>query len=332
MHAIPQPSLPIIIGGVNRSGTSLMRRLIGSHSQVSIPPTDFEFFRITQDLAIGTAGERRETMARLLEYPKIQAWGLPREEVLAAAEQAGSSDRDLFLLLLEQYRRLRGTPRCGWKTPMLEFHLDRLDAWFGQSYRFVHLVRHPLDTYASNRWYEGQERRLYTEGWANQWARSAAIAIRRSVTQKNQYRLVRYEDLIASPWAILVDLCEFVGLRPEIERMLSMCEYSEKDNSSFSSVGDRRYDGEIRRSDTVDRRALLDADEVATVLRICAYPAELLGYDPDARRALGPAQRAGAAFDELPLRSALIGLARYAARRVGSGLGRILARRPRQLD
>ena len=34
----------VLIGGVGRSGTSLLRRIVGSHTQIAIPPTESGFF------------------------------------------------------------------------------------------------------------------------------------------------------------------------------------------------------------------------------------------------------------------------------------------------
>ena len=34
----------ILIGGISRSGTNLVRRVIGSHSKIAIPPGEFNFF------------------------------------------------------------------------------------------------------------------------------------------------------------------------------------------------------------------------------------------------------------------------------------------------
>lgn len=325
-------SVPLIlIGGVNRSGTSLMRRIVGSHSQVAIPPTDFEFFEVAKGLPLGTPAERRAVAERLLAHPKLRAWGLPTAEILSGAEDIGPSARDLFTLLIERFRQLSDAPRSAWKTPKLEFHLDAFDAWFGESYRFVHLVRHPLDVYASNRWYDGQEQRLYTEGWANEWVRSISIAIRRQLTQPRQCRLVRYEDLTASPRDVVRGLCEFLDLPPELDRMLAMSEYAEKDNSSFSVVGSRTYAGHIRQSDTVGRRGMLAAKEVAAIVRICAYSAQQLGYDLGPGSPPDPGQRACEALDELPARHALVSLARYVARRGGAAVARTLGRSSRRL-
>lgn len=302
-----------------------MRRLLGSNPYLAIPPTDFEFFKGGPADRVETRADLVDRLGRTLEHPKVGSWGLSRERALAAAEACEVSERGLFRLLLDEYRRVKDRPRAGWKTPQFEFQLEQFDRWFGDGYRFVHMVRHPLDTYASNRWYGGQEREVYTEGWANQWARSASIALRRSFTHPERHRLVRYEDLIEGTEAVLRRLCTFLDLAPEIDRMLSMADFEERDNSSFrGSAG--VYEGEVRRRDDADRRGRLGSAEADTVRRICGTCAHLLGYDLAATAPVGPAERAAADLDELPVMQAFRAMAGYGLQRLRMAARRLAAR------
>jgi Sulfotransferase family len=284
--AAGQIEAPVFIGGINRSGTTLMRRLLGSHSQIAIPPDELCYFRDDVDPRAPIAG--REALERdlreLLATPKVRRWGLDEEEAVAEARRAEISHRGLYALLLELYRRRVGKPRVGEKTVGNEFKLDLLDSWFG-GVRFVHVVRNPLDVWASSRYgarnepsdWPAQPNRVLQ--WARLWNESAALGLHRSFTEPERYVLVRYEDLVARPAEVLERVCVVVGVQLEPERMLAMSDYEDKENSSFGDAARGTYNGFIRRSDDVDRRSAVTPDELGTLVSLCSERAYLLGYD-----------------------------------------------------
>ena len=55
-------------------------------------------------------------------------------------------------------RRLRraGKSRFGEKTTHYEFHLKTLLEWFDGDVDFIHLIRNPVDTFASQKFYAGR--------------------------------------------------------------------------------------------------------------------------------------------------------------------------------
>ena len=317
--ATGQLEAPVIIGGINRSGTTLMRRLLGSHSQIAIPPDELCYFRDGVDPRAPLAGreELERDLRELLATPKVRKWGLDEEEALAAAREAEVTHRGLYTLLLDLYRRKAGKPRVGEKTVGNEFKLDLLDSWFG-GVRFVHVVRNPLDVWASSRHHERNQPRVRPAQpnrvlqWARLWNESAALGLHRSFTEPDRYVLVRYEDLVARPAEVLERVCAVVGVELEPERMLAMSDYEDKENSSFEDAARGRYDGFIRRSDDVDRRGDLLPDELETLLSLCGERAYLVGYD------LGD----GAPPMHVPPRLAVS----FAARRAAAKAQRLLTR------
>lgn len=276
----------MFIGGINRSGTTLMRRLLGSHSQIAIPPDELCYFRDGVDprAPVADRAELERGLRELLATPKVRKWGLDEEEALGAAGRAEVSHRGLYALLLDLYRRQVGKPRVGEKTVGNEFKLDLLDTWFGDV-RFVHVVRNPLDVWASGRHGARHEPGLWPAQpnpvlqWARLWNESAALGLHRSFTEPERYVLVRYEDLVARPVEVLERVCAVAGVELEPERMLAMSDYDDKENSSFGDAASGTYDGFIRRSDDVDRRSAVTTDELETLVGLCGERAYLLGYD-----------------------------------------------------
>jgi hypothetical protein len=275
---------PVFIGGINRSGTSMVRQILGSHSQLAIPPSEFEFFKRLKCPArkLLAPDDVTRLVDSVLGWPKVADWGLERETVLDAARAGGGSTRAVFVAVLSTYARCVGKPRFGDKTTSYERHLRTFDRWFDHRYAFVHMLRHPVSTYASSRWYEGRERRLDPRAWARQWNESVLIALKGLRTRRSTYALVRYEDVLKQPRTEVEGICAVAGLAFE-DAMLSMVDFPEKENSSFD-VGCAEYSGALRVRDAVDRAARVPDEELAVVRRECRRVAALVGYDVEDER------------------------------------------------
>jgi hypothetical protein len=276
-----EPVRVVLIGGVNRSGTSLVRRILGSHSELAIPPTELGLIRGRRTLP---EPRDRTSFLRLvvdvLQWPKVREWRLDDAAVLRAAEHADPSVRGLFLLLLDEYRRQQGKLVAGEKTTGYERALRLLDRWLGDDYTFVQLVRDPLATYASASWYSGAEQRHDPLLCAAGGAASAATGIRMAARRPERYLLVRYEDVVADPEVFVRRACAQIGLQPEPERMLAMVDFGEKENSSFASLRSQTtFDGLIRKSDDLDRLRLVPPEARPLLAAVCGRVAATLGYD-----------------------------------------------------
>jgi Sulfotransferase family len=285
-----------------RSGTTLAARLLGSHSEIAVPPAELGFFRSWKggDDARRPMRGRAELEQRLRELlPRLSQWGLTEEELMAASRAVEPTYRDLFLFLLDRYRRRAGKRRVAEKSINYEDWLYVFDAWF-DDYRFVHLVRHPVDAFASIKWFKrGTPRpnRVALIPWIHEWNRSAALALRRTHASPERYCFVRYEDLVERPAFALERVCRVVGVEPEPDRMLAMTDVEISDNSSFADEAvERSYDGRIRRVDAIDRGRRIEPHELEAVRSGCSQLAYLLGYDG----VRGPRNRRGALGQPLP--------------------------------
>ena len=276
---------PIFVGGIPRNGTTLTARLLGSHSEIALPPAELGFFDKSWqpgDDPWRPMEGRAELERRLktLVERNVLEWGLTADEVYAAARTLRPTHRDLFVFLLDLYRRRVGKSRLAEKSINYQRWLYVLDAWF-EDYRFVHVIRHPIDAFASLKWFERGlpvPVRIDLVPWIHEWNRSATVALHRSHARPDRYCYVRYEDLVQRPLDVLERVCRVVGVTPEPERMLEMAGFESPDNSSFESES-ARYDGRIRRSDSVERAQRIDRRELEAIRSACAPLAHLLGYE-----------------------------------------------------
>jgi hypothetical protein len=277
---------PIIVGGLPRSGTTLVGRLLGSHSEIAVPPGELGFFNVLwrpgdpADRPMEGRAELDLRLQRLLA--RVVPWGFTEDEVREAARDLRPTYRDLFVFALDLYRRRVGKPRAGEKSVYNHQWLGVLDTWF-DDYRFVHVVRNPVDAFASVKWFKRGTplpNKVDLIPWLHEWNESATLALHRSHARPDRYCLVRYEDLVARAPEVLEDVCRVVGVRPEPERMLAAEERESSDNSSFAEErGQPDYSGRIRRSDRIDRAARIDRHELDAIRSVCAPLAHLLGYD-----------------------------------------------------
>jgi len=257
MHAEPQVAasgvttseLPsyekvILIGGIKRSGTSLMRNLIGSHSQIAIPPIEFGFF-IDFDVAdFDRPGGYARAVERFLAGSRPARWSL-NTDYLATD---GSSAKDFYCAALNTFRRsVKPHARyIGDKSTFIEFRFDTYRRWFGvENIRFIHMLRNPIDCFASTKRMPDRLSRhpsYQVYHFCDMWMRSALMGLTLAQRYPQSYRVVRYEDLVAKPGEIVADLCHWIGVPEERERMLAAADYQRKDNSSFGDL-DRKGTG-----------------------------------------------------------------------------------------
>jgi hypothetical protein len=128
------PVHPIIIGGCFRSGTSLLRRLLNAHSRIYCGP-EVKFFR---DLY----GDYFHDPLQHLRFTASARTMLGEDDLL---DVLGRAFIDMHAWATAQ----AGKARWADKNPENVLYLDQWQRLLGDGWRFVLLVRNPLDTLAS---------------------------------------------------------------------------------------------------------------------------------------------------------------------------------------
>lgn len=241
----------IFVVGVPRSGTTLMRMVLGKHSRIAIadenhfmghflPWVDASWdFRRVGDLRSDDAVRRlvdriysdafqRGTWLR--DVSQFWRWlvrHVPRDELEVRLLAGERTQRGVFRELLRAYADRRRKPIFGEKTPAHFRHVDTLLEWYPTA-RIVHMVRDPRAVYLS----ELKRRTARPESFPYrtlvrvpalmrafvlaQVARTWADAIHRhrafARRYPDRYRLVRFEDLVEAPETEVGALCEFLGV------------------------------------------------------------------------------------------------------------------------
>jgi hypothetical protein len=200
-----------------RSGTSLMRDILGAHPEVAMFPGELPLWRelaaahARRDLA---RAEDRDALIRdLVTHPRMRRaqMTLDGDELRAAlAGEPAVSLGTVFAHALRQYARREGKPRWGVKDPRNEFHADQIFAELPAA-RVVHMLRDPRDVLASQRAMWGS-RAQHIVSTTHDWRRSAALARHHQAVHRGSYAVVRYEDLVIDPGRVVRDLCRTLDL------------------------------------------------------------------------------------------------------------------------
>ena len=293
--------------GVSRSGTSLMRMVLSSHSRIAIagenhylghllPWEGARFsFRRVGDLRDDDAVRRLVTLiysdgfqrgSRLREASPFWRWlakRVPRaelEERLLAAER---TERGVFTALLRTFADRRHRAIMGEKTPAHVGWVDTLLEWYPDG-RVIHMIRDPRAVFVSELRRRSQHAVTLPYRWLVRvpalmrafillevgWAWARAVAHHRTLSRRYpaNYRLVRFEDLVREPEATVDGLCAFLGVEPEPAML------QQKVVSKGSRVGEAGFD-----AGAADRwRATIRPSEARWLGRMLGRRIEEMGY------------------------------------------------------
>ncbi len=192
---------PIIVGGCQRSGTSLVRRMLDAHSRIHCGP-EVKFLR---DLH----GDYFEDPLRHLRFTTSARSIAPEAELLEVLGRA-------FVELHERAARRAGKARWADKNPENVLYLSDWECLLGERWLFVLVVRTPLDTLASI-----QEARFplsipaSLEDRVDHFKRYVQAGLDYLEVHPKRSYLLRYERLVESPEEELSRLMRFAGERFE---------------------------------------------------------------------------------------------------------------------
>ena len=191
---------PIFIGGMFKSGTSLLRAMIGQHPNIA---SGLETYWFDIDLPNLASADVQRRLDRLAEFYEFE-----RADVLSMASQSPTSEVFLTALLRAYAERL-GKTRWAEKTPGNNQHMDRIFAAWPDA-KLVHIIRDPRDIYASLK----QARKWDSiEEFSERWCRIVGAVERfRDVLDLNndRYMELRYESLVLEPEKTTQKLFDFL--------------------------------------------------------------------------------------------------------------------------
>ncbi|MBG6211987.1 hypothetical protein IWQ49_006686 [Labrenzia sp. EL_126] len=230
-----------VVLGFPRSGTTLLRRLLDAHDQVSAPP----------ETGLLTAAARFFSEQDAVEGPPIG--------VLTGLNFAGISDKVIYAEMRSMIFGIHNRMASGasvWveKTASDIFHLETLEPLLSGHVKFITLVRNPLDVVASNLDLAGAMGAQLHDLWRmTRGINNPVEGIARAVKDKDaalasflqrqgtDNHLLLYEDLLEDPEATLGGLLAFMGLKGEPKALIEKAFAQD----ARIGLGDFRIDGTI---------------------------------------------------------------------------------------
>jgi hypothetical protein len=266
---------PLLVLGVRRSGTTLLRVMLDRHSQLAVPDESYFIPQLADRHRGGIDVDAFVDDLRRL--PTLREWDVPVNEVRPRLHR-GMPLGEAIAAVYETYAARQGKRRWGDKTPMYMQRLRMLERLFPEA-RFVHLVRDGRDAAVS---FLSMPSGIVTETWAHphtpgdfacQWRTevSAARHLGRRVGSC-RYLELRYEALVAHPERELRRICEFAGLPYEP----ALLDYTGVDVSA------KPHQQSLKRPPTPglrDWRTQLAADDVRAFEEVAGDLLRQLGYE-----------------------------------------------------
>ena len=144
---------PIFVVGFQRSGTTLLQSLIGSHPRIAAPPETYFLFRIARLADSYGDLENDDDLRRALHdalHPPVDLFsgsGFDDDAVFERARAKPRTMRGLFEAIMEDFAQRHGKQRWSDKTP------GQLGARIHKTFpdaQLVHIIRDPRDVIASS--------------------------------------------------------------------------------------------------------------------------------------------------------------------------------------
>lgn len=263
---------PLLILGVRRSGTTLLRVMLDRHSQLAVPDETY-FVPQLADRHLRRVGAEDF----LDDVRRVVEWDLPLDRLRARLSD-GMPVGEAIGAVYAVYAGEHGKPRWGDKTPMYMQNLRLLERLFPDAL-YVHLIRDGRDAATS---FLAMPRGIVTETWmhprspadfACQWRTEVGGARRLGRRVGSRYLEIRYEDLVADVESSLRRICGFAGLEYEP----AMVDYAD-----HVDVSAKPHQQRLKQPPTKgvrDWRTQMSAGDVAAFEHVAGDVLRDLGYE-----------------------------------------------------
>lgn len=282
---------PVFVAGMERSGTSLLYALLGSHPDIAMTRrTNLWRYVYGQYGDLSDPRMLDRCLSALRRYKRLVVLDLDFDRLRRDFQDGPATYPRLFELIWQSVADREGKPRWGDKSLMTERFAGLIFDSYGGA-RILHMIRDPRDRFASVQARWGNRLGGVGAGTA-EWVQSARLGLANQEAFPDSYRVVRYEDLVTRPRPTLEQVCEFIDA-PFSEAMLTMRgAASFREQGGNSSYG-RRQPGAISPDSVGKYRSVLRPSHIGFIEVMAGPLMDSLGYARDgtasARAGLGRA-------------------------------------------
>ena len=218
LDRVSLPDAPIFIGGLERSGKTYLRLMLGAHPDWCFSKRTNLWTRVYGrfgDLADGVNLDR--CLSAMWANRHVREMGQDREALRRAFHDGPHTYARLFALLHRDYAARLGKRFWGDQTEGIELVADRVFVEFPNA-RMIHMLRDPRDRYEALVARDSGHPGRLAEA-TERWQKSAAAATRNERHFPDRYQVVHYETLVLEQISTLKELAAWLGIEPTAEML-----------------------------------------------------------------------------------------------------------------
>jgi len=287
---------PFFVTGYVRSGTTLFRRMLDMHPELSVLEELDDFQRIPRMVGKGIEDETglKAFVEALPVFYTATVYD-PERFLAIAVPRLPLAVQDVISLLKSSARIMANKPgaRCGHKEPHEWPYVYRLRDWYPEG-QFLHIVRRPHDVAASVEHYN-KDVGLHSvsttpviSAW--HWRTSyRSVRAQGETLGPARYFFLRYEDLVEDPRAMLGRITAFLEVSPD--GVTQMTEFYKKPLDRHDGAHMTRARQPVsKEAESRGERSLSEATR-RDIDWICRREIAALGYAPLAEGEAGPLRK-----------------------------------------
>lgn len=260
---------PVLIGGLDRSGKTYMRFMLESHPS-------FAFSKRTQlwshyyerfgDLA--QDGNLDRCLRAMADHKHVRNLDIDFQRLRLDFVAGSRSYERLFALIHEQYAEKSGRSRWGDQSELLEKFASQILAAYPDA-KFIHMLRDPRDRYEAV--LHKSPRKGGVGAATARWLYSAALAESNRQIHPQNYKIVRFESMVALPEETMQGVCKFLGEEydPAMIEMKDVPRFANQDDDIPTPLN-TEYVGRYRKG--------LPAYEVVFIQKLCGRYMHMFDY------------------------------------------------------
>lgn len=221
---------PFFIVGSGRSGTTLLRMILSSHSSISIPPETWYIIPLVEKFPLNaelSAAQVKDAVDIICSHYRWSDIDVESQQLSAWAGQLDKPClRDIIDLIYNHYLEKEGKRIWGDKTPPYIRYVPQLSALYPEA-KFIHLIRDGRDV----------TRSFMSRNWIGPWLHNKTYEWKKSIQCHMQYSkdaalhsrilVVKYEELVLETEKTTRGICRFLGIEFE-QNMLDWAAEVEK--------------------------------------------------------------------------------------------------------
>lgn len=201
---------PIFLGGLDRTGKTLMRLMLSSHPNLAMTRRTYmwsKFYMKFGDLKHPANFDR--CLRAMLQSKHVQFLEPDEESIRKVFWLGDPTYPRLFAIIQIHFAYKRGKARWGDQMGMIEVFADPIFSAYPEA-KMIHMIRDPRERYREK--FKVQTEKIGSLGWeTGRWLSSINIAYRNLKMYPENYKIVRYENFMSNPEKVIKRVCEFIG-------------------------------------------------------------------------------------------------------------------------